>query len=199
MRHPSSPVWPSSLSFDTAKRVSGQPCAHPLHRVTSTMMIGPECPVWRYCSYLSQSASHARSHDQPSSATAATPSARTHHSRLQSSSYRSQHRATRGLLRMFLRRLRSRLDFGFSSMPITTSPSETAKVTGTRCGPPASDTVASRPTRCASAKLRDSSAVNLTQSSCPGARRHRGRSGGLGRADARPGSWGCCKTRDGRR
>ena len=129
----------------------------PRHRSTSTARAGPLGGCSHSCGYLTRSRSNARSRLGPSPTICARPSARTHHSRLQSSSYRSTRRLTRGSARTLTSRCNRRCRFGFSStMSHTLSPSR-ANTTGTRCGAPSGRIVASLATRAVLKRARASS------------------------------------------
>jgi hypothetical protein len=142
---------PPPLEAQTGRcaQASAADAAQPDHRRTSITITGPSGARSAYWPYLRRSAVVARSCSfAPSSALAisATPSARTHQSLSQSSSYQSARTATRGSDAMFASRLSASVRFGLSSTAetIVCSP-RAAKVIGTRCGHV--PTVASRATR----------------------------------------------------
>ena len=127
--------------------------SQPVTRSTSTATTGPFGGVIAYCCYFAWRASSAATRSERERTTRPVPSARTHHSRPQSSLYSSTRIATDGFVSMLRSRCRRRDRFGFSSTTqyATRPPSRSSNTntSGTTCGEPSGVTVASRPTRAA--------------------------------------------------
>src|SRR4051812_31112766 len=153
---PAAPMGPRDAAADGYAWAGGA-ASHIVHRSTSTITAGPGGRRTRYWGYLTVSAATAESRSGPSSTTRAAPSARTHHSRSQSSSYRSTSTLARGSARMFSRRWSALVLLGLPSTTETIRSSIRANVHGTTWGRPVGWTVARWATR-ARANRRSASA-----------------------------------------